>query len=159
MFRLRYECTFSVITLANSVSLKQYCGALTTLHRTVMLFQLIRLNMETPWLYLMTTVLLHFMIRRPWLSLMVSTMQTLLLAWLKQGFITRWSLQVCFADRSKVSRHVDRFSIGLQISFSPGACIAVGLDSDGQTHLKIMEHSYGAEGGHYDESTYAISDR
>ncbi|KAL4879567.1 mediator of RNA polymerase II transcription subunit 16 [Aspergillus karnatakaensis] len=48
-------------------------------------------------------------------------------------------------------------SSGLHISFSPGACIAVSLDSDGQTHLRIMEHSYGAEGGHYDENKFSAA--
>ena len=38
------------------------------------------------------------------------------------------------------------------MSFSPSACLIVGLDNDGQTHLRIMEHSYGAENSHYDES-------
>lgn len=28
------------------------------------------------------------------------------------------------------------------------------LDSDGQTHLRVMEHSYGAENGLYDESVF-----
>lgn len=43
---------------------------------------------------------------------------------------------------------------GLHISFSPNACAAVMLDGDGQTHLRLTEHSYGAEGGLHDESTY-----
>ncbi|KAL4916259.1 mediator of RNA polymerase II transcription subunit 16 [Aspergillus aurantiobrunneus] len=46
---------------------------------------------------------------------------------------------------------------GLHISFSPSACVAVGLDSDGQTHLRIMEHSYGAESGHYDENKFSAA--
>ncbi|CAK45284.1 uncharacterized protein An08g02480 [Aspergillus niger] len=41
---------------------------------------------------------------------------------------------------------------GQHVSFSPSACAAVMLDSDGQTHLRVMEHSYGAENGLYDEN-------
>lgn len=47
----------------------------------------------------------------------------------------------------------DMWIIAIHTCFSPSACAAVGLDSDGQIHLRIMEHSYGAENGHYDEST------
>ncbi|EAA65820.1 hypothetical protein AN1227.2 [Aspergillus nidulans FGSC A4] len=45
----------------------------------------------------------------------------------------------------------------LHMSFSPSACLIVGLDNDGQTHLRIMEHSYGAENGHYDENKYSAA--
>ncbi|KAL2817830.1 mediator complex, subunit Med16 [Aspergillus granulosus] len=48
--------------------------------------------------------------------------------------------------------HYPLDSSGLHISFSPSACVAVGLDSDGQTHLRIMQHSYGEENGFYDEN-------
>ena len=30
------------------------------------------------------------------------------------------------------------------------------LDNDGQTHLRVMEHSYGAENGLYDESAFFL---
>ncbi|KAL4782995.1 mediator of RNA polymerase II transcription subunit 16 [Aspergillus varians] len=53
--------------------------------------------------------------------------------------------------------HYPLDSSGLHISFSPSACVAVGLDSDGQTHLRVMEHSYGAESGHYDESKFSVA--
>ncbi|BCS25797.1 mediator of RNA polymerase II transcription subunit 16 [Aspergillus puulaauensis] len=45
----------------------------------------------------------------------------------------------------------------VHIGFSPSACAAVGLDSDGQIHLRIMEHSYGAENGHYDENKFSAA--
>ncbi|KAL4809606.1 mediator of RNA polymerase II transcription subunit 16 [Aspergillus unguis] len=45
----------------------------------------------------------------------------------------------------------------LHTSISPSACIAVTLDSDGQTHLRIMEHSYGAENGQYDENKFSAA--
>lgn len=45
---------------------------------------------------------------------------------------------------------------GLQISFSPSACVAVMLDSERQMHLRLMEHSYGAENGLFDESTSGL---
>ncbi|PYI12583.1 mediator of RNA polymerase II transcription subunit 16 [Aspergillus sclerotiicarbonarius CBS 121057] len=46
---------------------------------------------------------------------------------------------------------------GQHISFSPSACAAVMLDSDGQTHLRVMEHSYGAENGLYDENKFSAA--
>ncbi|KKK26961.1 mediator of RNA polymerase II transcription subunit 16 [Aspergillus rambellii] len=48
--------------------------------------------------------------------------------------------------------HYPLESSGLHISFSPSACVAVSLDSEGHTHLRVMEHSYGAESGLYDEN-------
>lgn len=45
-------------------------------------------------------------------------------------------------------------SLGIYTSFSPSCCAAVMLDSDGQIHLRLMEHSYGTSGDAYDESTY-----
>lgn len=44
--------------------------------------------------------------------------------------------------------------IGIHISFSPNACVAVMLDSEGQIQLRLMEHSYGAENGLYDEGRF-----
>lgn len=41
---------------------------------------------------------------------------------------------------------------GLHISFSPSGCNAVTLDGEGQAQLRVMEHSYGAENGLYDEN-------
>ncbi|CAG8331554.1 unnamed protein product [Penicillium salamii] len=41
---------------------------------------------------------------------------------------------------------------GLHITFSPNSCVAVTLDSDGQTQLRVMEHSFGSTEGVYDES-------
>ncbi|EYE91177.1 mediator of RNA polymerase II transcription subunit 16 [Aspergillus ruber CBS 135680] len=46
---------------------------------------------------------------------------------------------------------------GLQISFSPSACGAVMLDSEGQMQLRLMEHSYGAENGLFDESKFSAA--
>ncbi|KAL2832149.1 mediator complex, subunit Med16 [Aspergillus cavernicola] len=48
-------------------------------------------------------------------------------------------------------------SSALHVSFSPSACAVVGLDSDGQTHLRVMEHSYGAESGYYDENKFSAA--
>lgn len=45
--------------------------------------------------------------------------------------------------------------IGLHISFSPNACLAVVLDGEWQMRLRLMEHSLGAEEGLFDESTCA----
>ncbi|KAL5045781.1 mediator of RNA polymerase II transcription subunit 16 [Aspergillus fruticulosus] len=45
----------------------------------------------------------------------------------------------------------------IYMSFSPSACLIVGLDNDGQTHLRIMEHSYGAENGQYDENKFSAA--
>ncbi|KAL3480222.1 mediator of RNA polymerase II transcription subunit 16 [Aspergillus californicus] len=53
--------------------------------------------------------------------------------------------------------HYPPNSSGLHISFSPSACIAVGLDSDGQTHLRVLQHSYGAETGYYDENKFSAA--
>lgn len=55
--------------------------------------------------------------------------------------------------KSTLLGNSDLSIIAVHIGFSPSACAAVGLDSEGQIHLRIMEHSYGAENGHYDEST------
>lgn len=44
---------------------------------------------------------------------------------------------------------------GIAISFSPNSCAAVTLDSDGQTHLRLMEHSFGSTGDLYDESKFS----
>ncbi|KAI9368032.1 mediator complex, subunit Med16 [Aspergillus egyptiacus] len=46
---------------------------------------------------------------------------------------------------------------GLHMSFSPSACVAVSLDGDGQTHIRVMEHSYGAESGYYDENKFSAA--
>ncbi|PYH92172.1 mediator of RNA polymerase II transcription subunit 16 [Aspergillus ellipticus CBS 707.79] len=46
---------------------------------------------------------------------------------------------------------------GQHISFSPSACAAVMLDSDGQTHLRVVEHSYGAENDLYDENKFSAA--
>lgn len=43
---------------------------------------------------------------------------------------------------------------GLHIAFSPNACVAVTLDSDGHMQLRAMEHSFGSTEGLYDESMY-----
>ncbi|KAL4976798.1 mediator of RNA polymerase II transcription subunit 16 [Aspergillus desertorum] len=45
----------------------------------------------------------------------------------------------------------------LHMSFSPSACLIAELDSEGQTHLRIMEHSYGAENGQYDENKFSAA--
>ena len=41
--------------------------------------------------------------------------------------------------------------LGLHISFSPSACVAVMLDSEGQMQLRLMVHSYGAENDLFDQ--------
>ncbi|GAB1205497.1 hypothetical protein APSETT445_004173 [Aspergillus pseudonomiae] len=48
--------------------------------------------------------------------------------------------------------HYPPDSAGLHISFSPSGCNAVTLDGEGQAQLRVMEHSYGAENGLYDEN-------
>ncbi|KAG2022076.1 hypothetical protein GB937_004170 [Aspergillus fischeri] len=53
--------------------------------------------------------------------------------------------------------HPPEPSAGLHISFSPNACAAVMLDGEGQTHLRLTEHSYGAEGGLHDENKYSAA--
>lgn len=48
----------------------------------------------------------------------------------------------------------DDLATGLHMAFSPNACAAVMLDAEGQTQLRLTEHTYGAEGGLHDESKY-----
>ena len=60
----------------------------------------------------------------------------------------------CYARNNRGCNMADICLTGQHISFSPNACAAVMLDSDGQTHLRVMEHSYGAENGLYDESQF-----
>lgn len=43
----------------------------------------------------------------------------------------------------------------LAISFSPNTCAAVTLDGEGQTQLRLMEHTFGSAGGLYDESKFS----
>ncbi|KAL4905887.1 mediator of RNA polymerase II transcription subunit 16 [Aspergillus multicolor] len=45
----------------------------------------------------------------------------------------------------------------LHMSFSPSACLTVSLDTDGNTHLRIMEHMYGAENDQYDENKFSAA--
>lgn len=44
---------------------------------------------------------------------------------------------------------------GLSVSFSPNSCAAVSLDSEGQTQLRVMEHSFGSAGSLYDETKFS----
>ncbi|KAJ5140385.1 hypothetical protein N7448_003793 [Penicillium atrosanguineum] len=44
---------------------------------------------------------------------------------------------------------------GLSVSFSPNSCAAVSLDSEGQTQLRLMEHSFGSAGSLYDETKFS----
>ncbi|KAL2785045.1 mediator of RNA polymerase II transcription subunit 16 [Aspergillus keveii] len=53
--------------------------------------------------------------------------------------------------------HYPLDSSAIHMSFSPSACVAVGLDSDGQTHLRVMQHSYGEENGFYDENKFSAA--
>ncbi|CAI7568178.1 unnamed protein product [Penicillium bialowiezense] len=46
---------------------------------------------------------------------------------------------------------------GLHITFSPNSCVAVTLDSDGQTQLRVMEHSFGSTEGAYDENRFSAA--
>ncbi|KAJ6112846.1 hypothetical protein N7512_008170 [Penicillium capsulatum] len=46
---------------------------------------------------------------------------------------------------------------GLSITFSPNGCVAVVLDADGQLQLRLMEHSFGSNGGLYDESKFSAA--
>ncbi|KAE8372148.1 mediator of RNA polymerase II transcription subunit 16 [Aspergillus bertholletiae] len=46
---------------------------------------------------------------------------------------------------------------GLHISFSPSGCNAVTLDGEGQAQLRVVEHSYGAENGLYDENKFSAA--
>lgn len=50
--------------------------------------------------------------------------------------------------------HCPSGAAGLHTSFSPNCCGAVMLDSEGQVQLRLMEHSYGAQGDSFDESMY-----
>ncbi|GAB1196322.1 mediator complex subunit [Aspergillus pseudonomiae] len=52
---------------------------------------------------------------------------------------------------------VDFSLAGLHISFSPSGCNAVTLDGEGQAQLRVMEHSYGAENGLYDENKFSAA--
>ncbi|KAB8271841.1 mediator of RNA polymerase II transcription subunit 16 [Aspergillus minisclerotigenes] len=53
--------------------------------------------------------------------------------------------------------HYPPDSAGLHISFSPSGCNAVTLDGEGQAQLRVMEHSYGAENGLYDENKFSAA--
>ncbi|PWY81960.1 mediator of RNA polymerase II transcription subunit 16 [Aspergillus heteromorphus CBS 117.55] len=53
--------------------------------------------------------------------------------------------------------HYTPDTTGQHISFSPSACAAVMLDGDGRTHLRVVEHSYGAENGLYDENKFSAA--
>ncbi|KAE8150072.1 mediator complex, subunit Med16 [Aspergillus avenaceus] len=53
--------------------------------------------------------------------------------------------------------HYPPDTAGLHISFSPSGCNAVILDGDGQAQLRVMEHSYGAESGLYDENKFSAA--
>ncbi|CAG8362433.1 unnamed protein product [Penicillium salamii] len=46
---------------------------------------------------------------------------------------------------------------GLHITFSPNSCVAVTLDSDGQTQLRVMEHSFGSTEVAYDENKFSAA--
>ncbi|CDM30391.1 Mediator of RNA polymerase II transcription subunit 16 [Penicillium roqueforti FM164] len=46
---------------------------------------------------------------------------------------------------------------GLHIAFSPNACVAVTLDSDGHMQLRAMEHSFGSTEGLYDENNLSAA--
>lgn len=69
-----------------------------------------------------------------------------------QDSITPLTLQVASPPDITMARKVDASIAGLHISFSPSGCNAVTLDGEGQAQLRVMEHSYGAENGLYDES-------
>jgi mediator of RNA polymerase II transcription subunit 16 len=58
----------------------------------------------------------------------------------------------CLPSSHHDDANVDISTAGLHISFSPSGCNAVTLDGEGQAQLRVMEHSYGAESGLYDES-------
>ena len=49
------------------------------------------------------------------------------------------------------------YILGLHISFSPSACVAAMLDSEGQMQLRLMEHSYGAENGAFEEDKFSAA--
>ncbi|KAF7594100.1 mediator complex subunit [Aspergillus hancockii] len=53
--------------------------------------------------------------------------------------------------------HYPHDSAGLHTSFSPSGCNAVTLNGEGQAQLRVMEHSYGAESGLYDENKFSAA--
>ncbi|KAJ5637510.1 hypothetical protein N7490_007389 [Penicillium lividum] len=48
-------------------------------------------------------------------------------------------------------------SAGISIAFSPNSCAAIALDSEGQTHLRTMEHPFGSNDGLYDDSKFSCA--
>ncbi|KAJ5946495.1 Mediator complex subunit Med16 [Penicillium verhagenii] len=46
---------------------------------------------------------------------------------------------------------------GVSIAFSPNTCAAMVLDSEGQTHIKSMEHPFGASDGLFDDSKFSAA--
>ncbi|OJJ49688.1 hypothetical protein ASPZODRAFT_89066 [Penicilliopsis zonata CBS 506.65] len=46
---------------------------------------------------------------------------------------------------------------GFHVAFSPNACIYAVLDGDWQMHLRVMEHSFGAEQGLYDDTKFSAA--
>ncbi|KAJ5714011.1 Mediator complex subunit Med16 [Penicillium malachiteum] len=51
--------------------------------------------------------------------------------------------------------HYNMDSTGVAIAFSPNSCVAVMLDAEGQTHIRSMEHTFGANEGLYDETKFS----
>ncbi|KAJ1714501.1 mediator of RNA polymerase II transcription subunit 16 [Aspergillus flavus] len=62
-----------------------------------------------------------------------------------------------FPSRYRGGTKFDTSIAGLHISFSPSGCNAVTLDGEGQAQLRVMEHSYGAENGLYDENKFSAA--
>ncbi|KAJ5279815.1 Mediator complex subunit Med16 [Penicillium angulare] len=46
-------------------------------------------------------------------------------------------------------------STGVSIAFSPNSCVSVLLDTEGQPHLRLMEHTFGSNDGLYDETKFS----
>ncbi|KAJ5107443.1 Mediator complex subunit Med16 [Penicillium angulare] len=46
-------------------------------------------------------------------------------------------------------------STGVSIAFSPNSCVAAFLDTEGQPHLRLMEHTFGSNDGLYDETKFS----
>lgn len=45
---------------------------------------------------------------------------------------------------------------GISIAFSPNSCVAAVLDSEGQTHIRCMAHTFGSSESLYDESSCSL---
>ena len=57
-----------------------------------------------------------------------------------------------FLENSLCRWTIQLTCLGVSVAFSPNSCTAVALDAEGHVQLRLMEHSFGSNGGLYDES-------